>query len=64
LAIVQSVISYHRGTISVASEEGHGTTFRIELPRRQPGVAPKKTQAALAEEDPAKASAETAAAND
>jgi len=64
LAIVQSVISDHRGTISVASEEGHGTTFRIELPRRQPGVAPKKTQAALAEEDPAKASAETAAAND
>jgi two-component system nitrogen regulation sensor histidine kinase NtrY len=37
LAIVQSVISDHHGTISVSSEEGRGATFRIELPRRQPG---------------------------
>lgn len=36
LAIIQSVISDHHGTISVASDEGHGTTFRIELPQRQP----------------------------
>ena len=64
LAIVQSVISDHRGTISVASEEGHGTTFRIELPRRQPGVSPRKTQAAIPEERPAPQKAETAAAND
>ena len=35
LAIVQSVISDHSGTISVSSEEGRGTTFRIELPQRQ-----------------------------
>jgi len=35
LAIVQSIISDHHGTISVSSEEGHGTTFRIELPKRQ-----------------------------
>jgi two-component system, NtrC family, nitrogen regulation sensor histidine kinase NtrY len=35
LAIVQSVISDHHGSISVSSEEGHGTTFRIELPQRQ-----------------------------
>jgi two-component system, NtrC family, nitrogen regulation sensor histidine kinase NtrY len=35
LAIVQSVISDHNGTISVTSEQGHGTTFRIELPQRQ-----------------------------
>jgi signal transduction histidine kinase len=35
LAIVQSVVSDHHGTISVSSEEGHGTTFRIELPQRQ-----------------------------
>jgi two-component system nitrogen regulation sensor histidine kinase NtrY len=35
LAIVQSVISDHHGTISVSSEEGRGTTFRIELPKRQ-----------------------------
>ena len=64
LAIVQSVVSDHRGTISVASEEGHGTTFRMELPRRQPGVAPKKTQAAIAEQPLAQGKAETAAAND
>jgi two-component system, NtrC family, nitrogen regulation sensor histidine kinase NtrY len=35
LAIVQSIVSDHHGTISVSSEEGHGTTFRIELPKRQ-----------------------------
>jgi two-component system nitrogen regulation sensor histidine kinase NtrY len=35
LAIIQSVISDHHGTISVSSDEGHGTTFRIELPQRQ-----------------------------
>ena len=35
LAIVQSVISDHHGTISVSSEEGHGTTFHIELPQHQ-----------------------------
>jgi nitrogen fixation/metabolism regulation signal transduction histidine kinase len=32
LAIVQSVVSDHHGKISVASEPGRGTTFRIELP--------------------------------
>jgi two-component system, NtrC family, nitrogen regulation sensor histidine kinase NtrY len=35
LAIVQSVVSDHHGTISVVSEEGRGTTFRIEFPQRQ-----------------------------
>jgi two-component system, NtrC family, nitrogen regulation sensor histidine kinase NtrY len=33
LAIVQSVVSDHGGTIGVKSQPGHGTTFRIELPR-------------------------------
>jgi len=33
LAIVQSVVSDHGGTISVRSEPGRGTTFVIELPR-------------------------------
>jgi two-component system nitrogen regulation sensor histidine kinase NtrY len=47
LAIVQSVISDHHGTISVSSDEGRGTTFRIELPQRQ-SVHP----AAPAEEPP------------
>jgi len=38
LAIVQSIVSDHHGSISVSSEEGHGTTFRIELPKRQAGA--------------------------
>jgi len=33
LAIVQSVISDHGGRVSVDSQPGRGTTFRIELPR-------------------------------
>jgi two-component system, NtrC family, nitrogen regulation sensor histidine kinase NtrY len=37
LAIVQSVISDHHGNISVTSEEGRGTTFRIDLPQHQAG---------------------------
>jgi two-component system, NtrC family, nitrogen regulation sensor histidine kinase NtrY len=41
LAIVQSVISDHHGTISVVSEESRGTTFRIDLPKRQKNVAAK-----------------------
>lgn len=41
LAIVQSVVSDHHGSISVSSEEGHGTTFRIELPLRQAGAVVK-----------------------
>jgi signal transduction histidine kinase len=40
LAIIQSVISDHHGTISVSSDEGHGTTFRIELPQRQTAHPP------------------------
>ena len=35
LAIVQSVISDHHGTIAINSEEGCGTTIRIELPQHQ-----------------------------
>ncbi len=44
LAIIQSVVSDHHGTISVTSEEGRGTTFRIELPQRQAGpkVVPRE----------------------
>jgi len=38
LAIVQSVVSDHGGRISVSSEPGHGTTFRIELLERPPNV--------------------------
>jgi two-component system, NtrC family, nitrogen regulation sensor histidine kinase NtrY len=32
LAIAQSVISDHRGSISVSSRKNHGTTFHVELP--------------------------------
>jgi len=64
LAIVQSVVSDHRGTISVSSEEGRGTTFRIELPRRQPGVNGKQLSVATATDQPAPATPETAAASD
>ena len=43
LAIIQSVVADHHGTISVTSEEGRGATFRIDLPKHQPGatVRPK-----------------------
>jgi two-component system nitrogen regulation sensor histidine kinase NtrY len=34
LAVVQSVVSDHNGTISVNSETGRGTTFIIDLPKR------------------------------
>jgi nitrogen fixation/metabolism regulation signal transduction histidine kinase len=34
LAIVQSVVSDHTAKISVESDAGHGTTFRIEFPAR------------------------------
>src|SRR6058998_3018128 len=46
LAIVQSIVSDHRGTISVTSEEGGGSTFRIDLPARQPGTLVKPREAA------------------
>src|ERR1700724_1811097 len=48
LAIVQSVVSDHHGTISLTSEEGRGTTVRIELPQQQMerGNAPRDEPAA------------------
>jgi two-component system nitrogen regulation sensor histidine kinase NtrY len=49
LAIVQSVISDHQGRISVHSEPGRGTTFRIELPRNR--VTPVRQQSAEADAD-------------
>jgi two-component system, NtrC family, nitrogen regulation sensor histidine kinase NtrY len=53
LAIVQSVISDHNGTIRVSSEEGHGTTFHIELPQHQSvPVAPRKDDAVEAKKLP------------
>jgi len=60
LAIVQSVVSDHHGTIAVSSEEGHGTTFRIELPKRQGGAAHKpKADAKPAEKESERAATAT-----
>ncbi len=55
LAIVQSIISDHHGTIGVASEEGHGATFRIELPKRQAGTVAGNDETALTQESKEKA---------
>ncbi|EUJ40487.1 ATP-binding protein [Brochothrix campestris] len=33
LSIVKQLIAFHDGTISVRSEEGHGTCFTVTLPR-------------------------------
>ena len=46
LAIVQSVVSDHHGNISVTSDEGRGTTFRIDLPQRQAGKTSAPREAA------------------
>ncbi len=57
LAIVQSVVSDHHGTISVVSEEGHGATFRIELPERQSDAARVVAEDAAAPHPPAASAA-------
>jgi signal transduction histidine kinase len=49
LAIVQAVVSDHHGTISVTSDEGRGTSFKIELPQRQAGQRPAPVEAAAAD---------------
>jgi two-component system nitrogen regulation sensor histidine kinase NtrY len=51
LAIVQSIVSDHHGTISVSSEEGHGTTFRIELPKRQAGAEVARSEKSAAPQE-------------
>jgi signal transduction histidine kinase len=62
LAIVQSVVSDHHGTISVTSDEGHGTSFHIELPQRQAGYRPIAKEDVRDSAPPASAAA--AAASD
>jgi len=59
LAIVQSIVSDHHGTISVSSEEGRGTTFRIDLPLRQSNalVKPAAEEQKLEGTESAKAAA-------
>jgi signal transduction histidine kinase len=60
LAIVQSVVSDHHGTISVTSDEGRGTSFRIDLPQRQAGHVAVPPEVAS---EPKKASSTLAAAS-
>jgi two-component system nitrogen regulation sensor histidine kinase NtrY len=52
LAIVQSIISDHHGTIGVSSEEGCGTTFRIELPKRQANTVVAASDDSAASKEP------------
>lgn len=52
LAIIQSVISDHHGTISVSSDEGHGTTFHIVLPQRQSARPAAPAEEAATEKKP------------
>jgi len=59
LAIVQSVVSDHHGTISVTSDEGRGTSFKIDLPQRQAVQRPAPAEGSVAD---AKNSAKTLAA--
>ncbi len=63
LAIVQSIVSDHHGTISVASDEGRGTTFRIDLPPRQ-SSAPAKTAVAEKKTEGEESSRAAAVANE
>jgi signal transduction histidine kinase len=56
LAMVQSVVSDHHGTISVSSDEGRGATFRIDLPKHQQGAVVKpKADAAPGVPEPERA---------
>ncbi len=52
LAIVQSVVSDHGGRISVMSEPGRGTTFRIELLERPPNVVSIESASVKSEQSP------------
>lgn len=52
LAVVDSVVRRHEGFVTVRSEEGRGTTFRVHLPmvrRGQPEIAPAATAPGAAE---------------
>ena len=48
LSIARAIIEAHGGTISVRSAEGHGSEFRLQVPRRAPGPqAPLRASAAI-----------------
>ncbi len=49
LSISRTIVSSHGGTLTVRSDPGRGTAFRIELPLRPPGEArPQRREAAPA----------------
>lgn len=47
MKIVKDVVDAHGGQISVESQEGRGTTFRITLPIHPPAVLKGKTQGSM-----------------
>jgi signal transduction histidine kinase len=44
LAISKAIVHAHKGRITVASEEGKGSTFRVALPIRQTEVEPAEAE--------------------
>ena len=47
LAISKAIVEAHSGRITVASQQGAGTTFRVTLPLRREAEVPERTEVAL-----------------
>jgi signal transduction histidine kinase len=43
LSIVSKIVDQHGGKMTVESEAGKGSVFRIYLPLQPPGIAPEPT---------------------
>ncbi|MGA9390586.1 MAG: ATP-binding protein [Candidatus Sulfotelmatobacter sp.] len=46
LALVQELVKFHHGTITVASKEGSGTTFSVTIPKGKDHLPPDRVGAA------------------